>query len=89
MGRTGRKPKPARTYMREDDERWIIIDRGKQISTGVSGRGCEQAAQEALERYLARKHFNAPDEPLHGWEVTVDSVLSYYLNNLRPDMSDP
>lgn len=89
MGRTGRKPKPARHWMRPDDERWIIIDRGKQISTGIRGADGEQAAREELERYLARKHFHVPAAPQPLSVVTVDAVLGHYLNNLRKDIAAP
>lgn len=88
MGRTGRKPKPARVWKRKD-ERWIILDRGKHISTGFRGAEGEEAANKALERYLASKHFNVPDTPQPLSVVSVDAVLAYYLDNLRDDIAAP
>jgi integrase len=74
--------------MRPDDGRWFILDRGKQISTRARGREGEEAAQEALKRYLAEQVFQLPAAPLPLALVSVDQVLSHYLDNLRPDIAD-
>lgn len=89
MGRTGRKPKVARIWMRPDDDRWLILDRGKQYATGVRGADCENDAQVALERYLAAKHFDIPVTPQPPALVPIDLVLNHYLRNRREDMAAP
>ena len=89
MGRTGRKPRAARVWMRPDDGRWIILDRGKQVATGARGSDGKADAQEALERYLASKHFNIPVEPQSLSLMSVDGVLQHYLKNLRDDIAAP
>jgi len=51
----GRKAKPPRLWFREDDQTWIILDRGKQIRTGSSRDDLDGAA-EALETYIGKRH---------------------------------
>ncbi|WP_172978136.1 hypothetical protein [Roseovarius sp. THAF27] len=75
--------------MRPDDGRWIILDRGKQLATGARGTDGKADAQEALERYLASKHFNIPAEPQPLSLMSVDGVLQHYLKNLRDDIAAP
>jgi hypothetical protein len=51
----GRKAKPPRLWFREDDETWIILDRGRQIRTGCSRNDIDGAAK-ALESYICGRH---------------------------------
>jgi len=49
----GRKAKPPRLWFREDDETWLILDRGRQIPQVCSATDIDGAAT-ALETYIAR-----------------------------------
>jgi len=51
----GRKAKPPRLWYREDDDSWIILDRGRQIHTGCDRNDTDGAAT-ALEKYIGQKH---------------------------------
>jgi hypothetical protein len=51
----GRKAKPPRLWFREDDETWLILDRGRQIRTGCSRDDIDGAAT-ALETYIGARH---------------------------------
>lgn len=89
MGRTGRRPKPARIWIRPDDGRWLILDRGKQIPTGARNIAGKEDAQEALERYLAKKHFDLPASPQPLSLVQIETVLAHYLQKRGEKFQDP
>jgi hypothetical protein len=48
-------PGPPRLWFREDDETWIILDRGRQIRTGCSRDNIDGAAK-ALKNYIGGRH---------------------------------
>ena len=91
--------KPARLWQRYDSPEesgrksdsfvWIILDEGRQISTGHRGRYGRSAAEKSLVRHLSEKHSDIPSRPLPVEEVSVDAVLDIYLKNLRNDMASP
>ena len=94
-----RPKKPARLWQRYDSPEesgrksdsfvWIILDEGRQISTGHRGRDGRSAAEKSLVRHLSEKHSDIPSRPLPVEEVSVDAVLDIYLKNLRNDMASP
>lgn len=80
-----RRAKPPRLYLRWRPGRepiWVILDLGKEISTGA----CEQdirAAEAALEEYLgAKRHPNFGRG--HPASVLIDDVLSEYGDKHGP-----
>jgi hypothetical protein len=78
----GRKAKPPRLHYRRDEDRWIILDRGRQISTG--GRRDEiQKAADALTEYLGSRH-----KPAVGTRnpaaLPIADVLTAYEERKRP-----
>lgn len=78
----GRKAKPPRLWFREDDETWIILDRGKQIRTGC-GRDDLDGAAKALEAYISGKHTStvgATDPNV----LAIADVLTAYEVSKRP-----
>lgn len=93
-----RPKKPARLWQRYDGSSdreagndkfaWIILDEGKQHSTGARGHGGRRTAEEALARYLAGK-LTLPVTPQPPDAVSVDLILTYYIQNLRENMAAP
>lgn len=83
----GRKAKPPRLWFREDDETWIILDRGRQIRTG-SRRDDIDGAAKALETYIGERHtstIGATDPSV----LAIADVLTAYEISKRPkDESD-
>lgn len=83
----GRKAKPPRLWFREDDETWIILDRGRQIRTGCSRDDIDGAAK-ALESYIGERHtstISATDPSV----LAIADVLTAYEVSKRPkDKSD-
>lgn len=75
--------------MRKDDERWLILDNGKQISTGLRGRGSEEAAKLEVARYRLRAHTAESETPDSLDALSVQGALGYYIDNLRTDIADP
>ena len=52
------RPSPPRLYLRKRRDganTWIILDSGRQISTGAPADD-RRAAEKALESYLGKKH---------------------------------
>lgn len=78
----GRKAKPPRLYLRADDGRWVILDRGKQIGTGCGELDTEGAAR-ALETYLGIRH-----KPTIGQRdpasIAVADVVTAYAESKKP-----
>jgi len=93
-----RPRKPARLWKRHDCKaereknsqnfQWVILDEGRQVSTGCRGDGCREAAEAAFGRYLAKK-IELPMSPQTPDDISVSSVLAYYLENLREDIKAP
>lgn len=88
-----RARKPARLWLRPgDDDRaavWIILDGGKQISTGCSAldRG---GAESALERHIAKRFLAEPSQKdRRASEVTVAEVVAHYLAAKRKTAKRP
>ncbi|QOZ32086.1 hypothetical protein [Bradyrhizobium sp. CCBAU 53421] len=78
----GRKAKPPRLWFREDDETWIILDRGRQIRTGCSRDDIDGAAK-ALETYIGERHtstIGATDPNV----LAIADVLTAYEISKRP-----
>lgn len=80
---------PAEKRRRSDEFVWVILDEGRQISTGHRGRDGSAAAEKALVAHLSEKHNDLPARPLPVEEVLIDAVLDLYLKNLRDDMAAP
>lgn len=85
-----RRAEPPRLHLRRREGRdpvFVILDRGREVSTGC-GLDRQREAEEALARYIAAKH-----EPEFGdgdpRQVWVADVLTYYLTNLREDHRGP
>lgn len=75
----GRKPKPPRLYLRERDGReslWVIIDRGREISTGC-GEKEVRGAEERFQEYLASKHVSTVGTR-DFTRLKVADVLTFY-----------
>lgn len=82
----GRKAKPPRLWFREDDDVWVILDRGRQIRTGCS-RDDTDGAAKALEAHLGTKHTStvgATDPRL----LAIADVLTFYEILKRPKAKD-
>lgn len=85
-----RRAEPPRLHLRRREGRdpvFVILDRGREVSTGC-GLDRQREAEEALARYLAAKH-----EPEFGdgdpRRVWVADALNYYITNLREDHRGP
>lgn len=72
----GRKAKPPRLLFRDDTGHWIIIDRGKRISTGC-GRADTARAADALARYIGTKHASTSGSREPSALSIADVVLDY------------
>lgn len=75
----GRKPKPPRLYLRERTGReslWVIIDRGREISTGCSEKEI-RGAEERFQEYLASKHVSTVGTR-DFTRLKVADVLTFY-----------
>jgi hypothetical protein len=72
----GRKPKPARLWFREDEQQWCILDRGKQIRTGLR-RDEIQAAEERFAEYVGDKRTIVVTERDPARLAIADVILSY------------
>jgi len=78
----GRKAKPPRLWLREDDDTWIILDRGRQIRTGCRGDDIDGAAK-AIETYIGGRHtttIGATDPGV----LAIADVLTAYETSKRP-----
>ena len=80
-----RRAKPPRLYLRGRPGReplWVILDSGKEISTGASEQDI-RAAEAAFEEYLgAKRHPNFGRG--HPASVLIDDVLSEYGDKHGP-----
>lgn len=89
-----RRPKPPRLYLRaardnDRDATWVILDRGREISTGASAANI-QRAEAALAAHIAgkAKPHVGPRDPS---QVLIADVLADYAAALakktrRPDL---
>lgn len=86
-----RKAKPPRLHLRparfDRDAVWVILDRGREISTG-SSEGDAEGAEKALSTYLARK-YNAPKPGAELAAIPVATVLKIYLEEHVPTVASP
>jgi integrase len=81
-----RKAKPARLLLRParrrtdgrlESARWVILDRGKEISTGC-GESDTVGAEQAFERYLGSRH-EIPKGKRDPSEIPIADVLNLYI----------
>ncbi len=85
-----RKRQPPRLYLRERAGRegvWVILDAGREISTGC-GAGDREAADEALGHYLIDKR-RAPGAPKPASELTVADILATYAQEHGESVKAP
>jgi integrase len=76
-----RRPKPPRLYLRPDragerSSTWVILDRGREISTGAAAEDIS-GAEAALAAYIGGKHrpITGPRDPS---QVLIVDVLADY-----------
>jgi integrase len=84
------RPSPPRLYLRKRRDganTWIILDCGRQISTGALADD-RRAAEEALENYLGQKHRPSFGDG-HPARVAVVDVLSAYAEKHGPTTARP
>ena len=84
------RPSPPRVYLRKRRDgatTWIILDCGRQISTGALADD-RRAAEEALENYLAQKHCPSFGQG-HPAKVAIVDVLSAYAEKHGPTTARP
>jgi integrase len=85
-----RRSKGARLYLRQRRERaavWVILDRGREISTGA-GESDIGAAEEALANHIGQKH--RPDfGEGHPSRVLIADALSEYGEKHAPTTRRP
>lgn len=85
-----RSAKPPRLYLREHTGRepmYVILDRGREISTGC-GVGSESQAEAFFAKYLAEKHRTdwRDRDPSH---VPVADVIAIYAKEIAPGHAHP
>lgn len=84
-----RKKKPARIFYRKPrtgrEGRWVILDGGREFSTGASS---EPEAERALGEYLISKSAK-PDSPQQRENLTVGDCLTIYAEEHGPTVADP
>lgn len=88
-----RARKPARLWLRPADKDrdavWIILDGGKQYSTGC-GATDGAGAERALAEHIARQFIAAPvKKDRLASEVTVAEVIAHYLSLKRETATRP
>jgi len=83
----GRKAKPPRLWFREDDETWIILDRGRQIRTGFSRDDIDGAAK-ALETYIGGRHTTTIGATDPGVLAIADVLTAYEISKRPKDKND-
>ncbi len=85
-----RKPKPPRLFLRsargDRGAVWVILDRGREISTG-SSEGDAQGAEKALSEYLASK-YEAPKLGSRLDQIPIASIIKIYLDERRPSVKN-
>lgn len=88
-----RQAKPARLWLRpaSDDREstWVILHRGKQISTGC-GNDNGAGAEKCLQEYLAKQFNDAPKTKQRAAEdIYIAEVVSTYLIEKGQSVSRP
>ncbi len=88
-----RRRKPPRPWLRpaSGDRRaaWIILDGGKQISTGC-GEGDDEGVARALAAYIAKQFTDTPPEKNRAAaDVPVAEVLAHYLSQRKAGARRP
>jgi hypothetical protein len=84
------RPSPPRLYLRKRRDganTWIILDYGRQISTGALADD-RRAAEKALESYLGKKH-GANFADGHPARVAIADVLCAYAEKHGPTTARP
>lgn len=76
---------PARLYFRRDEGQWVIRDGDLMLRTG-HGLGDREAAEGALQAYLAAKRPAGRGGPVQPHEMTVGEVLALYGADKGPEM---
>ncbi|WP_428031544.1 tyrosine-type recombinase/integrase [Ancylobacter sp.] len=82
---SGRKPKPPRLHLRERDGRssiWVVLDRGREVSTGCSEEDA-RGAEDRFKEYLAGKHVSTVGTR-DFTQLSVADVLTFYASAKRP-----
>jgi integrase len=86
-----RQSKGARLYLRaaraDRSAAWVILDGGREISTGCDERDRDQA-EKALANYLARK-YETPRGPSHPDKMSIGRALEIYGNEHAPTVASP
>lgn len=88
--RRGRRPAPARLYLRTRagrEPQWVILDRGREIATGC-GRAEHRRAESALAAHIAAT-WRPPAGPARLDALTVDDVIAVYLREHGPHVARP
>jgi len=83
----GRKTKPPRLWFREDDNTWIILDRGRQIRTGC-GRDDINGAAKALETYIGGRHTTTIGATEPGVLAIADVLTAYEISKRPKEKND-
>lgn len=83
----GRKAKPPRLWFREDDETWIILDRGRQIRTGCSRDDIDGAAK-GLEVYIGERHTSTVGATDPSALAIADVLTAYEIAKRPKEKSD-
>ncbi len=87
---SGRKPKPPRLLLRERAGRssvWVILDRGREISTGC-GEEDARGAEVRLKEYLSGKHVSTVGTR-DFTQLRISDVLTFYASAKRPPEGSP
>jgi integrase len=91
-----RPAKPPRLWLRREKRKagkvvrhatWFILDRGRQFSTNC-GKGENEEAERALERYISEKYRPARRERDLA-AIKVADVISIYLDDIAPKRANP
>ncbi len=83
-----RRAKPPRLWLEEREGReskWIILDSGRKISTGIDRADAEGAAR-ALEAYISEKY--EPSGSSNPASVSIAEVLENYLRLHVPNLGE-
>ena len=84
------RPSPPRLYLRkrrDGAKTWIILDRGRQVSTGAPADD-RRTAEKALESYLGQKHRPSFHDG-HPAQVSIADVLCAYAEKHAPTTARP
>lgn len=87
-----RRPKPPRLYLRptragERNSAWVILDRGREISTGASAEDIN-GAEAALAAYIGEKHQPAQG-PCDPSKILIVDILDQYAKGHAKSVRRP